>query len=673
MTPTESPPGLSRRKRALLLLWVLAASWALLEVALQLAAVAVANQSAPEFEESDGDAFRIVAVGDSWVDGAEAPDGEGFVDHLGRDIVGLLAPGTRVQLTNLGRTGANSAYVALTTDAVLPSLLPDLLVVLVGQNNATNFYGVAEVEQLLGERGSQGSFGGLRTVKLARIALANWRGQSGYRTGEKTSLPEVVPMRRDDQDNPLNQLRVFGSEAGQRYLRREVTGGPPPTTDSAETLAWKVLYSSVTRDLSAAQTYASQLRPILGIPDSPGDRPAPQAVNDRELLGRYALLRLARQERDWQALRHHAGAFVGYRPRGLMADLGAAEAHLLAGDWRSARAYLQSAHNQAPGFLDTIDLASRIPAPARNPAVYEALEFRPLGIPLAYELVAVFDQTNKEDSSLAALRAWLAAVPDDDTMRADLGVLLVNSGKRPEADGLMGVVAGPGDQVPQPESVEPALWRYLVTRAKATGDRDHTLDVVESAMQLPGLDAGLLGAATRALSAHQLCEALPEVADRWFTARGDANTYSRLLAPCSSRAVAAARLDTLRDNWSPLGDRETWTALVKAGHKPFELLYRDLDLVLDRAEEVGATVVLLNYPNPSTDHTALRELLSDYAASRTVEYVDTYGRFAERFSDSPESWREHLGPNGHANRLGYRLMAEDILDHLRRRHILDAP
>jgi hypothetical protein len=235
----------------------------------------------------------------------------------------------------------------------------------------------------------------------------------------------------------------------------------------------------------------------------------------------------------------------------------------------------------------------------------------------------------------------------------------------------MGVRPGPGDRIVRPKAEDPDLWRYLVTRAKATGDRDHTLEVVQDAMTLPQVNAGLLEAATRALSAHKLCESLPEVADRWFAARGDGNAYSRLLSPCLDPAVAADRLGGLRGSWDPLGDTATWTALVMAGHKPFELLYRDLDLVLERAEEVGATVLLMNYPNPSDDHTALREILSDYAAGRKVEYVDTYGRFAERFGEHPESWQAHLGPNGHANRYGYRLMAEDILDHLKKRRILE--
>jgi len=670
---SETPkPRSSVLRRGFFILWVIVASWALLEIGLQLATATLAGEQNQLSRQADLTAYRVLAVGDSWVAGAEAPDGQGFVDQLARGIPELLGAGSRVQLTNLGRTGANSAYVALTVHEMLPQLLPDLVVVLIGQNNATNFYRVAEVEELLGQRGRSRFLDELRTVKLARIAIANFQGHSGYNIGSPTSLPTIVPMQRDDQDNPLNQLRLFGSEAGQDYMARQIGAPPPSTRDPAEMLAWQVLYAAARRDLSAAQTYAIQLRAVLGITEAAATSSAPRARNDRELLGRYALLRLARQERNWRAMRHHAGAFVGYSPRSLMSDLGSAEAHLLGGDWRSARAYLESAHNQAPGFLDTVDLAARIPAPARNPAVYEALEFRPLGIPLAYEVVPVLDQTNQEDAAAEAMRSWLDSVPGDDTLRADLAIWLVNNGHRPQADALMGMKPTPGDRIPRPASEDPDLWRYLVTRAKATGDRDHTLEVVQDAMLLPIITAGLLGAATRSLSAHQLCEALPDVADRWFAARGDGNAYSRLLAPCLEPGAAAARLERLRDVWTPLGDTATWTALVKAGHKPLELLYRDLDLVLERAEEVGATVLLLNYPNPSEDHTALREILSDYAAARSVEYVDTYGRFEERFKEEPESWQSHLGPNGHANQHGYRLMSEDILEHLTRRRILEA-
>ena len=108
-----------------------------------------------------------------------------------------------------------------------------------------------------------------------------------------------------------------------------------------------------------------------------------------------------------------------------------------------------------------------------------------------------------------------------------------------------------------------------------------------------------------------------------------------------------------------------------AGHRPFELLYRDLELVLSRAEEVGAQVALVTYPNPSEDHTALREVLASFAKGRRLTFVDSYGVFEERFSDDPEGWAAHLGPNGHANAAGYRFMADDVLTALRESRVLD--
>ncbi|MEE2830507.1 MAG: hypothetical protein VX498_15065 [Myxococcota bacterium] len=669
----SSPPtrtaARSRLRRSLFGLWVLVASWALLELVLQLGALYTADEDEGLDIELDLEALRVLAIGDSWVAGAEAPDGQGFADHLGRELGGQLDPPRAVQLFNHGRTGANSAYVALTVDRELPRLMPQLIVVLVGQNNATNFYQVAEVEELLGARARRNPLDGLRTVKLFRILLANARGSSNYRGKEgEVLLPEIEPMERDDQDNPLNRVRVLGSKAGQQYLYRFVDRSPPRGVDPAENFAWEVLYATAKRDLAVARVAATTLRQVMGWQQEVPDSSAPRARNDRELLARYALLRLARQERNWRELRHHGGAFVGYEPRCLLSDLGAAEAHLLSGDWRRARAYLRSAHNRAPGFLDTADVAVRFPAQSRDPSVYEAFEFRPLGVPMAYERAAILQQTNLEQAAAAAMAEWLDAVPGDDTIRADLAIWLVKNGRRPEADEVAGLKADARDHAIIPTTLDLDLWRYAVLRAKATGEREHTLETVQRALTLPAVNAPLLGAMTEALSAHQLCDSLLEVADRWFLARGNGTGYVRELSPCMEPALAARRLESLRLEWQPLGDLEAWTALVKAGHRPFDLLYRDLDLVLERAEEVGAKVVLLNYPNPSDDHTALRDVLADYAAGRPVEHVDLWSAFASRL-DARE-WKEHLGPNGHANALGYRLMADEILIQLEKRRIL---
>jgi hypothetical protein len=131
---------------------------------------------------------------------------------------------------------------------------------------------------------------------------------------------------------------------------------------------------------------------------------------------------------------------------------------------------------------------------------------------------------------------------------------------------------------------------------------------------------------------------------------------------------AADHLKGLREEWGPLGDPASWTALVKAGHRPFALLYRDLDLVLDTANEIGAQVLLLNYPNPSEDHVILRDVISDYSSTRGVHYLDLWSLFDARF-DSNE-WQQHLGPNGHCNAEGYRIMADEIINFLRERRVL---
>ncbi len=80
------------------------------------------------------------------------------------------------------------------------------------------------------------------------------------------------------------------------------------------------------------------------------------------------------------------------------------------------------------------------------------------------------------------------------------------------------------------------------------------------------------------------------------------------------------------------------------------------------AEKVQADVLVLNYPNPSEDHTALRQIIGDYAATRPVGYVDLWARFDSKFTR--EEWAERLGPNGHCNAQGYREMADGVLEYL---------
>lgn len=654
---------------------MLVASLVLLEGVLQIGALFFKAPPPDLGADVDPESVRVLAVGDSWVEGAEAPDGEGFVDHLGREL-SSVAQDAPIQLFNLGRTGANSAHVALTTMDEVPRVQPALILVLVGQNNASNFYRVAEVEERIGvaSSGSERWYDRFKVVKLARILAATARGGSGYEA-EATPAPEIsIPaLQRNAEGDPVYAAPLLATDAGRGYLLRAVWDGVPTSGSKLRDLAWEVLYATARRDLGFAATAASRLGTELGWSTTATTPSAPLAATETELLARFAMMRLARQERQWRAVRYHAGAAEGYAPRGAVSDLMAAEAHLLGGDWEGARRYLLSAHNQAPGFLDIIDAAARFPEQARDPDLFEALEWPPAALELpAYEQAEVlrYAQFNPDGATLP-YAAWTELAPSDLPIRVDLAVWLLEHGRHLEADSLMGVRAdAQTGHLGHPNTAEPQLWRFAVARALSTGDRDHAFDVVVAALDqaTPRGNADLLEQATRALSAHEYCELLGDTADRWFEARGDGNTYAQLLAPCVDRPDAAARLRALRVVWGPLGRESAWTALVRAGRKPFELLYRDLDLVVTEAGKVQADVVILNYPNPSEDHTALRQILADYAATRPVGYVDLWGRFDRTFTR--EEWALRLGPNGHCNARGYREMADGVLEWLASEGIL---
>ena len=669
---TESPAGgpssgsrnagrRSRWPRRLIFgFWVAAASLVLLELVFQAGSCLVK----PERVAGDlaPDALAVLAVGDSWVDGAEAPEGEGFVDHLGRELTGVV--GRQVQVINLGRTGANSAHAALTVLDHAPSVQPALVLVLVGQNNASNFYRVAEVEERLGGGRAHGSlWQRSRVLKAARILRANAEGGSRYSADQ---LPEIPPLERDEEGRDLSRDPWLTQRPGLDYWRRDFARESDLT--HADQAPWSVLMATARRDFTTAAAHALGLVRQHGWPEADRATSAPTARSESEALARYALLRLAREQRNWRAVRYHGGALLEYVPRNALTDVGAAEAALLAGDWRRARALVLAAHNRAPGLPDTIDLAGRIPAQARDPDLMEVLEYSPAGRLLDHErartTIEISDQRDAEEAS----RAWLATRPDDLVLRVDLARWLLASGRKDEAHGLLGIEDPPGI-LTTPSTDSSPLWRYHVARAGETGDRDQARDAVLAALAAaPAPDADLLYISARTLAAYGFCDEAPDLADRWFLSRGDGNGYAALLEPCMAAGDAADRISGLRGAWAPLGSEEAWTALVRAGHKPFDLLYRDLDLIAAEARKSGGTLLLVNYPNPSEDHTALRDILGEYAATRAVEYVDLWGRFDARFS--PQEWADRLGPNGHCNAAGYREMADGVLEHVRERGLL---
>jgi len=659
------------KRRALFALWSLTAALVLLEVVLRAGAAMI--DEAPTESTADPLALRVLALGDSWVYGAEAPKGQGFIDVVAQ-MLPELSNGRSVQMFNHGRNGSNTAHVALTAMDQGEKLRPELFIILVGQNNASNFYRVAEVEERLGKKPPPDRLGDqLRVVKLGRILWANYRGSSDYLANTEEQglpLPKIPEIVTDEWGSPIPNIASFmQTEAARGYLQRTINDTPTPTGDLTTDLGWDLLYKATRRDFEAAtRAEAALLANRNWTPELSGAS-APAVGGPPDVLARFALMRLARERGDWRAVRYHGGALLEVENRSVLSDLGAAEASLLAGDWRRSRALLTAAHNRLPGFLDTIDLAARFTPQARDALVYEALEFEPIADGLAYERARFLAMNYDYESAAIARSEWLATHPGDLAVAADQGTWLVEMGRTEEADSTLGIgPLPPGVPPAPPTDKNPDRWRYHLARSAESGHREASLQEVTQALKEADADAALLDLATRILSSHEACSEITPVATRWFLARGDANGYAERLAPCMPSGEAADHLEGLREEWGPLGDPASWTALVKAGHRPFALLYRDLDLVLDTANKLGAQVLLLNYPNPSEDHVVLRDVIGDYSSTRGVHYLDLWSLFTARFDE--EEWQRHLGPNGHCNADGYRIMAEEIINFLREHQVL---
>jgi len=644
-------------RRLLFALWVPLASLVLLELVLQAGALLV-DPEASSAPVTDAET-RILAVGDSWVAGAEAPPGQGFTDGLAAKLPDQL--GRPVNVINKGRSGANSAHVALTVLDTIEVLQPDLLVVLVGQNNATNQYRVAEVEQRIAARqgreaAAPPSTSRLRTVKLAKILWANLKGSEGYGEAVVTPpppLPTIPPPQVDNEGRPVLQEPLLEDGPGRAYLQRAVFEPPAPSGDPVLDAAWSTLFAAARRQQGPEEAVRTLSAALDG----------PHAV-----LARYALLRRAREAGHWSQVREH-GLALRAHPRGALRDLGAAEGTLLVGDWRVARALLTAAASRAPGFADAQDMACRFPAAAADRAIQEACEAAPWGEPTELDRARVLEATLDPRGAAQQREAWIERAPWDLETRVDAASWLAQSGDLASGDALMGLK--PGGALTEPVRPQAAHWRYYVVRAAESGDREVSRDAVERALadQAERPDAALLGAAAAILSEYEHCDSLPDVAGAWYAARGDAAGYGRLMQPCMAAGDVAARLEALRPKVAEPVAPQLLEALTSSAREPFDLLVRDLDLVLDAAAAVDASVLLLDYPNPSTDHAFLARIIGEYAGSRPVDYLPLRAAFADRLR--PESWEQHLGPNGHCNARGYALMSELIVEHLTRRGTLD--
>jgi lysophospholipase L1-like esterase len=201
----------------------LALACAALEVGLRTAAFVLARSSSHSgtvADESEG-SFRILCVGDSNTYGTGVERVETYPAQLQRFL--NETPGTtRLQVTNLGVPGSNSAQVRNRLPQYLELYDPDLVIVLIGVND---YWNPEETEsrpatssgERLHRRLSQ-----LRTYRLVLLLIEHLRSPGLSASPEEVAL-QTTELRREadgSSDATVRELRFGGARFQFRNTER---------------------------------------------------------------------------------------------------------------------------------------------------------------------------------------------------------------------------------------------------------------------------------------------------------------------------------------------------------------------------------------------------------------------------------------------------------------------
>ncbi len=386
---TDSPRArrpLTLRRRlafsgvALLLFFVL------LEAGLQIAAMVYGEQGhypeGVDLPAPDPSSWRVLAVGDSWVFGAESEPEEAFIEVFARAHAD--ATSRPVQVFNLGVPGSNSAQALVSLHEVIDVVKPDLVVALTGANDQIHDRAVDQAATIMGSDARMlpgwSALSKLRTVKLARILWVNLSGP------------------------PADALDARPADALLRSAEQGGAGLPRPAPARASTLyllPWWDLYRqrrwedalSLLRSLDEPTeprprglkyAWEALLLAHLGEDDAAEER-ATQALDlggDRATAWEARAITALRQDRPLHALQARLRAtdtapddgFPWIRERALGLALLELEA------WEAAEAWLMGCELSVPGNLEVLMGLARLSGAARTDAAEQALFTGPRGL-----------------------------------------------------------------------------------------------------------------------------------------------------------------------------------------------------------------------------------------------------------------------------------------------------
>jgi len=136
------------------------------EISLRVLSKIYAPQRFPEINRQtirDDGSFRIMFIGDSWTAGAGAENGKGYVEVF-FELLRTEYPRIKIEGFNYGRGSFNSSEACLSFLKYYREINPDLLVVLIGTNNAWNTQDVSLAHKLLNK---ELDFEGISTYQIS--------------------------------------------------------------------------------------------------------------------------------------------------------------------------------------------------------------------------------------------------------------------------------------------------------------------------------------------------------------------------------------------------------------------------------------------------------------------------------------------------------------------------
>ncbi len=355
----------------------------LFELGLQVAAAYVGPQGhypeGVDLPAPDPAAFRVLAVGDSWVFGAESEPEEAFIEVFAREHAAAI--GRPVQVFNLGVPGSNSAQALVALDDVIEVVHPDLVVALTGANDQIHDLAVGEAARRMGSDARMlpgwSALSRLRTVKLARILWVNLRG-----TGEVSSPADALIHSAEEGGAGLPKPPASRPAAAyllpwwDLYRQRRwddaltlLRALPEPTDPRQRGLqiAWEALLLAHLDRADASEALVVQALDLGG---------------DRATAWEARAITASRQDRPLHALHARLRAvdtapddgFPFVRERALGLALLELEA------WEAAEAWLMGCQQAVPGDLEVLMGLARLSGAARSDAAEEALFAGPRGL-----------------------------------------------------------------------------------------------------------------------------------------------------------------------------------------------------------------------------------------------------------------------------------------------------